>query len=104
MLLIYCGIALLPDAARTQRNMMAVIFLVAATFTVLSLVLFCEKRILRLWCLFSDAGILLIFIISILMTMAALYFAQNICYTIELKRHWKGTILHFLRHTRPFPV
>ena len=36
MLLVYCGLALLPDAARTQRNMMAVIFLVAATFTVLS--------------------------------------------------------------------
>ena len=36
MLLLYSGIALLPDAARTQRNMMAIIFLVAATFTVLS--------------------------------------------------------------------
>ena len=53
MLLIYCGIALLPDAARTQRNMMAVIFLVAATFTVLSFgSFFVKKRILRLWCLF----------------------------------------------------
>lgn len=36
MLLVYCGLALFPDAARTQRNMMAVIFLVEATFTVLS--------------------------------------------------------------------
>lgn len=53
MLLIYCGIALLPDAARTQRNMMAVIFLVAATFTVLSFgSFFVKKEILRLWCLF----------------------------------------------------
>ena len=44
MLLIYCGIALLPDAARTQRNMMAVIFLVAATFTVLSFGSFFVKK------------------------------------------------------------
>lgn len=32
----YCVLALLPDAARTQRNLVAVLLLVLATFTVLS--------------------------------------------------------------------
>lgn len=60
MLLIYCGIALLPDAARTQRNMMAVIFLVAATFTVLSFgSFFVKKRNLTIMVsVFLIAGIL----------------------------------------------
>ena len=44
-LLIYCALALLPDAARTQRNMIAVIILVMATFTVLSFgTIFVKKR------------------------------------------------------------
>ena len=45
MLLIYCGIALLPDAARTQRNMMAVIFLVASNvYCIVVWFFFCEKK------------------------------------------------------------
>lgn len=36
MLLIYCILALLPEAARTQRNLMAMVFLSLSTFTVLS--------------------------------------------------------------------
>ncbi|MBU5482341.1 YfhO family protein [Blautia sp. MSJ-19] len=60
MLLVYCGLALLPDAARTQRNMMAVIFLVAATFTVLSFgSLFVRRRNLTIMVSgFLVAGIL----------------------------------------------
>ena len=36
MLLIYCILALLPEAARTQRNLMAMVLLSLSTFTVLS--------------------------------------------------------------------
>ena len=36
MLLIYCILALLPEAARTQRNLMAMVLLSISTFTVLS--------------------------------------------------------------------
>lgn len=36
MLLIYCILALIPEAARTQRNLMAMVLLSLSTFTVLS--------------------------------------------------------------------
>ena len=36
MLLVYCVLALLPEAARTQRNLMAMILLTLSVFTVLS--------------------------------------------------------------------
>ena len=36
MLLIYCLLALIPEAARTQRNLMAMVLLSLSTFTVLS--------------------------------------------------------------------
>lgn len=36
MLLVYCALALLPEAARTQRNLMAMILLTLSVFTVLS--------------------------------------------------------------------
>ena len=84
MLLIYCGIALLPDAARTQRNMMAVIFLVAATFTVLSFGSFFvkKKNLTIMVSVFLIAGICLIFIISILMKKII---CQN---SLSREKHW----------------
>ena len=36
LLLVYCTLALLPEAARTQRNLMAMVLLSLSTFTVLS--------------------------------------------------------------------
>lgn len=61
MLLVYCGLALLPEAARTQRNMIAVTLLVASTFTVISYgMIFTRKRNLTiLMAGFLITGILL---------------------------------------------
>ena len=42
-------------------------------------------------------------IISILMTMAALYFAQNICYTIELKKALEGYDITFFEAYQALP-
>ena len=60
MLLMYCGVALLPEAARTQRNMMAMILLVASSFTLISygMVFTKKKNLTILMAGFLVAGIM----------------------------------------------
>ena len=60
MLMAYCGLALLPEAARTQRNMIALILLVASSFTLISygMVFTKKKNLTILMSGFLVAGIL----------------------------------------------
>ena len=60
MLLMYCGVALLPEAARTQRNMMSMILLVASSFTLISygMVFTKKKNLTILMAGFLVAGIM----------------------------------------------
>ena len=60
MLLVYCALALFPEAARTQRNLLAVVLLTLSTFTVLSFgnIFVREKNLCLMTAGFLIAGIL----------------------------------------------
>ena len=60
MLLIYCVLALLPEAARTQRNLLSIVLLVLSAFTVLSFgnIFVKERNLCMMIAGFLIAGIL----------------------------------------------